>query len=88
MTPRLTPEQHDPIAFGKMTARRREAMGLSLRDIAGPLGLAVSTLHRMERGASCDIDTYLILAKWLKHPVPELPTFCSRCNGTGLENTK
>ncbi len=76
---------HDPVTFGKMVARRREAMGLSLRDIAGPLGVAVSTLHRMENGASCDIETYLILCKWLKHPVPELPEICRRCGGTGLE---
>ncbi len=76
---------HDPVAFGQLIARRRQTMGLSLRDVAGPLGLAVSTLHRMENGASCDINTYLILAKWLKHPVPELPELCRKCKGSGLE---
>ncbi len=76
---------HDPVEFGRMIAKRRTSMGLSLREIAGPLKLSPSTLHRMENGASCDISTYLILAKWLNHPVPELPSFCDKCKGTGLK---
>lgn len=77
--------RHDPIAFGKAVAKKRRMLGLSLREIAEPLGMAYTTLHRIENGASCDVENFLILAEWLNQPVPELPSPCKRCHGSGLE---
>ncbi len=78
-------KNYDPIAFGRCVSKQRIAQGLSLREIASALKIATSTVFRIENGAACDVETFLILSKWLNKPIPELPEPCRYCRGSGLE---
>lgn len=45
--------------------RRREADGLTLRDVEAATGISAATLSRIERGSTPDFDIVKKLAKWL-----------------------
>src|SRR5690349_12435551 len=45
--------------------RRRDAEGLTLRDVEASTGISAATLSRIERGSTPDFDIVKRLAKWL-----------------------
>ncbi len=74
----------DPILFGKRVRQLRTAQSLSLRDLAGTLKLSPSTIHRIENAFAPDVETFLVLSKWLGDPPPPTPVICTRCDGKGF----
>lgn len=58
------------IELGRAIKRRREELGLSLRDVADKTGVSASTLSRIENGTGKpDADNIARLTSWLNMPV-------------------
>jgi transcriptional regulator with XRE-family HTH domain len=58
------------IELGRAIKRRREDLGLSLRDVADKTNVSASTLSRIENGTGKpDADNIARLASWLDMPV-------------------
>lgn len=58
------------IELGRAVKRRREELGLSLRDVADKTGVSASTLSRIENGTGKpDADNIARLTGWLDMPV-------------------
>jgi transcriptional regulator with XRE-family HTH domain len=58
------------IELGRAIKRRREELGLSLRDVADVTGVSASTLSRIENGTGKpDADNIARLTNWLDMPV-------------------
>src|SRR5436190_10827033 len=56
--------------LGSAVKRRREELGLSLRDVADETGVSASTLSRIENGTGKpDADNIARLAAWLDMPI-------------------
>ena len=56
--------------LGHAVNRRREELGLSLRDVADKTGVSASTLSRIENGTGKpDADNIARLAAWLDMPI-------------------
>src|SRR5205814_10330377 len=56
--------------LGNAVRRRRESLGLSLRDVADETGVSASTLSRIENGTGKpDADNIARLASWLDMPI-------------------
>ena len=56
--------------LGNAVRRRREELGLSLRDVADETGVSASTLSRIENGTGKpDADNIARLAGWLDMPI-------------------
>lgn len=56
--------------LGEAIKRRREELGLSLRDVADKTGVSASTLSRIENGTGKpDADNIARLTGWLDMPV-------------------
>lgn len=56
--------------LGDAVHRRREQLGLSLRDVAEVTGVSASTLSRIENGTGCpNADNIARLAAWLDMPI-------------------
>src|SRR5216110_3817076 len=56
--------------LGSAVRRRRESLGLSLRDLADETGVSASTLSRIENGTGKpDADNIARLASWLDMPI-------------------
>lgn len=56
--------------LGRSVRKRREELGLSLRDLAAQTGISASTLSRIENGiGKPDADNIARLADWLNVPV-------------------
>ena len=56
--------------LGQAIKRRREELGLSLRDVADKTGVSASTLSRIENGTGKpDADNIARLTGWLDMPV-------------------
>src|ERR1044071_5285396 len=56
--------------LGNAVRRRRESLGLSLRDVADVTGVSASTLSRIENGTGKpDADNIARLAAWLDMPI-------------------
>lgn len=56
--------------LGRAIKRRREELGLSLRDVADVTGVSASTLSRIENGTGKpDADNIARLTNWLDMPV-------------------
>jgi transcriptional regulator with XRE-family HTH domain len=56
--------------LGSAVKRRREELGLSLRDVADETGVSASTLSRIENGTGKpDADNIARLASWLDMPI-------------------
>ncbi|HNQ14432.1 MAG TPA: helix-turn-helix transcriptional regulator [Pyrinomonadaceae bacterium] len=56
--------------LGRAMKRRREELGLSLRDVADVTGVSASTLSRIENGTGKpDADNIARLTNWLDMPV-------------------
>lgn len=59
--------------LGKAIRRRREELGMSLRDVANVTEVSASTLSRIENGTGRpDADNIARLTKWLDMPVDRL----------------
>jgi transcriptional regulator with XRE-family HTH domain len=66
--------------LGRAVKRRREELGLSLRDLADKTQVSASTLSRIENGTGRpDADNIARLTQWLDMPV-------DRIMGRGTEN--
>lgn len=72
----------DSQEFAKAIYTRRQAKGLSLRELAADLDIAYSTLHRVESGSVPEVETFLVLNAWLGEPY-RLPKICKHCGGRG-----
>ena len=58
------------VELGRAIKRRREELGLSLRDVADKTGVSASTLSRIENGTGKpDADNIARLTTWLDMPV-------------------
>jgi len=58
------------IELGRSIKRKREAMKLSLRDVADETGVSASTLSRIENGTGKpDADNIASLTTWLNMPI-------------------
>src|SRR5687767_6710721 len=58
------------IELGRAIKRRREELGLSLRDVADVTNVSASTLSRIENGTGKpDADNIARLTNWLDMPV-------------------
>ncbi len=56
--------------LGRSIRRKREEMGLSLRDVADETGVSASTLSRIENGTGKpDADNIARLTGWLQMPM-------------------
>ena len=56
--------------LGRAIRRRREELGLSLRDVADKTGVSASTLSRIENGTGKpDADNIARLTSWLNMPM-------------------
>jgi len=54
--------------FFRAVDRRRADEGLSWRELARRMELSASTLSRLARGRTPDLDTFLRLVAWLGEP--------------------
>jgi ribosome-binding protein aMBF1 (putative translation factor) len=60
----------DTEELGRAVKRRREELGLSLRDVAAETGVSASTLSRIENGTGKpDADNIARLTNWLDVPM-------------------
>src|SRR3982751_5038832 len=58
------------VELGRAIKRRREELGLSLRDVADVTGVSASTLSRIENGTGKpDADNIARITSWLDMPV-------------------
>lgn len=58
------------IELGRAIKRRREELGLSLRDVADKTGVSASTLSRIENGTGKpDADNIARITNWLDMPI-------------------
>src|SRR5437016_12305715 len=72
--------------LGGAVRRRREARGLSLRDVAEQTGVSASTLSRIENGTGKpDADNIARLTAWLDMPVERVMS--ARKNEEGTDNS-
>src|SRR3954469_13235048 len=61
--------------LGRAIRRRRDELGLSLRDVADKTSVSASTLSRIENGTGRpDADNIARLTQWLDMPVDRLMT--------------
>jgi len=44
----------------------RSRRGLSMHEAAAQVGIAVSTISRIESGFSCDVRTLILLLRWME----------------------
>ncbi|PWT94921.1 MAG: hypothetical protein C5B55_02040 [Blastocatellia bacterium] len=59
--------------LGRAVHRRREELGLSLRDVANVTGVSASTLSRIENGTGKpDADNIARLTSWLDVPMERI----------------
>ena len=59
--------------LGRAVRRRREELGLSLRDVASKTSVSASTLSRIENGAGKpDADNIARLTAWLEVPMERI----------------
>src|SRR3982751_3704951 len=60
----------DTEELGRAVRRRREELGLSLRDVANVTAVSASTLSRIENGTGKpDADNIARLTSWLDMPI-------------------
>ncbi len=58
------------VELGRAIKRRREELGLSLRDVADKTNVSASTLSRIENGTGKpDADNIARLTNWLEMPI-------------------
>ena len=57
--------------LGRVLAGYRNAVPLSVRELAAQIGIPHSTLNRIEHGHPCDSDTFAKILLWLFAPNKE-----------------
>ena len=73
------------VELGRAIRRRREELGLSLRDVADETGVSASTLSRIENGTGKpDADNIARLTGWLNMPMERV--MGAQQAGTGDES--
>lgn len=74
------------VELGRAIRRRREELGLSLRDVADETKVSASTLSRIENGTGKpDADNIARLTDWLKMPMERV--MGARQTEAGTDNT-
>ncbi|HYH86518.1 MAG TPA: helix-turn-helix transcriptional regulator [Pyrinomonadaceae bacterium] len=74
------------VELGRAIRRKREEMGLSLRDVADETKVSASTLSRIENGTGKpDADNIARLTDWLKMPMERV--MGARQTEEGSDNT-
>lgn len=74
------------VELGRAIRRKREEMGLSLRDVADETKVSASTLSRIENGTGKpDADNIARLTDWLKMPMERV--MGARQTEAGTDNT-
>src|SRR5437762_14132407 len=72
--------------LGRAIRRKREELGLSLRDVADETDVSASTLSRIENGTGKpDADNIARLTAWLDMPVERVMS--ARKNEEGTDNS-
>src|SRR6266576_3631389 len=70
---RMTKSLIDTAELGRAISRRREELGLSLRDVADEANVSASTLSRIENGTGKpDADNIARLTTWLDVPLERI----------------
>jgi transcriptional regulator with XRE-family HTH domain len=70
---RTTKSLIDTVELGRAIRRRREELGLSLRDVADETRVSASTLSRIENGTGKpDADNIARLTSWLDVPLERI----------------
>lgn len=57
-----------PNPLGRMLRLYRAHREITVRELAPAIGVSVATLSRIERGAECDVPTFLKLVSWMRAP--------------------
>jgi len=74
------------VELGRAIRRKREELGLSLRDVADETDVSASTLSRIENGTGKpDADNIARLTAWLDMPVERVMS--ARKNEEGTDNS-
>ena len=74
------------VELGRAIKRRREELGLSLRDVADETSVSASTLSRIENGTGKpDADNIARLTSWLDMPVDRVMRKQSSNGGENVE---
>ena len=63
----ITAEQLSALMYDLpiLVAACRNRRGLTMRAAALQIGVVSSTIHRVERGVGCDVDTLILILDWL-----------------------
>jgi transcriptional regulator with XRE-family HTH domain len=67
-TPR-TPSGFDWDTFTQALDTVRESRGLSWKEVAAQSGVSATTLSRITRGKTCDVDAIAALRVWMNVPI-------------------
>lgn len=71
------------VELGRAIRRKREELGLSLRDVADETGVSASTLSRIENGTGKpDADNIARLTGWLDMPMERVMSGRASSDGT------
>jgi len=71
------------VELGRAIKRKREELGLSLRDVADETGVSASTLSRIENGTGKpDADNIARLTGWLNMPMERVMSGRANADGT------
>ena len=61
----------DQLRFYEAVERKRRALDVSWRQLAGQLSLSPSTFSRLSQGRRPDVDTFVKLLAWLDRPASD-----------------
>lgn len=56
-------------AFAAALDTIRESRGLQWKDVAQATGVSASTISRLSKGKSCDVDAIAALRVWMNVPI-------------------
>jgi transcriptional regulator with XRE-family HTH domain len=74
------------VELGRAIKRRREELGLSLRDVADVTNVSASTLSRIENGTGKpDADNIARLTNWLDMPIDRVMSRTTNSRSTEVE---
>lgn len=59
--------------LGELVRHEREVRGISLREAAAECGVGMNVLFRVEHHTPPSFDNFLIIARWLKLNLGDLP---------------
>lgn len=56
----------DGAAFSKAVKMKRAESGIGLERLSAMIDVGASTIHRIERGRGCSVETFTKLCSWLE----------------------